>query len=55
MLLISSGIGRTGVFIALSNLIDQMITEGVVNVYQTVKRMRQQRSSKILTRVRTVL
>ena len=55
MLLISSGIGRTGVFIALSNLIDQIITEGVVNVYQTVKKMRQQRSSKILTRVRIVL
>ena len=55
LLLISSGIGRTGVFIALSNLIDQIITEGVVNVYQTAKRMRQQRSCKILTRVRIVL
>ena len=39
----------------LSNLIDQIITDGVVNVYQTVKRMRQQRSAKILTRVRIVL
>ena len=50
-MLISSGIGRTGVFITLPNLIDQAITEDVVNVYQTVKKMRQQRSSKILTRV----
>ena len=55
LLIISSGTGRTGVFIALSNLIDQIITEGVVNVYQTAKKMRQQRSSKILTRVRIAL
>ena len=50
-LLFSAGVGRTGVFIALTNLIERVKTEGVVDVYQTVKKMRQQRTAMVQTRV----
>ncbi|XP_066915197.1 receptor-type tyrosine-protein phosphatase S-like isoform X5 [Clytia hemisphaerica] len=46
----SAGVGRTGVFIALTNLIERVKTEGVVDVYQTVKKMRQQRTAMVQTR-----
>jgi len=49
--LFSDGAGRTGVFIALNNLIEQVKTEGVVDVYQTVKKMRQQCEDMVQTRV----
>ena len=49
--LFSAGVGRTGVFIALTNLIERVKTEGVVDVYQTVKKMRQQRTAMVQTRV----
>ena len=48
----SAGVGRTGVFIALTNLIERIITEAVVDVYQTAKKMRQQRTAIVQTRVR---
>ena len=48
----SAGVGRTGVFIALSNSIEQVNIENSVNIFQIVKKMREQRSTKILTRVR---
>ena len=51
-LLTSAGVGRTGIFIALSNSIEQMNIEGTVNIFQIVKKMREQRSTKIMTRVR---
>ena len=51
-LLTSAGVGRTGVFIALSNSIEQMNIEGAVNIFQIVKKMREQRLTKIMTRVR---
>ena len=51
-LLTSAGIGRTGIFIALSNSIEQMNIEGAVNIFQIAKKMREQRSTKIMTRVR---
>ena len=47
----SAGVGRTGVFIALTNLIERIKTEAVVDVYQTVKKMRQQRTAMVQTRV----
>ena len=51
-MLTSAGVGRTGIFIALSNSIEQMNIEGAVNIFQIVKKMREQRSTKIMTRVR---
>ena len=48
----SAGVGRTGIFIALSNSIEQMDIEDRVNIFQIVKKMREQRSTKIMTRVR---
>ena len=50
-LLTSAGVGRTGIFIALSNSIEQMNIEDGVNIFQIVKKMREQRSAKIMTRV----
>ena len=50
----SSGIGRTGIFIALSNSIEQINIEKAVNVFQMVKKMREQRSTDILTMVRKI-
>ena len=48
----SAGVGRTGIFISLSNSIEQMNIEDAVNIFQIVKKMREQRSTKIMTRVR---
>ncbi|KAF7262011.1 hypothetical protein EG68_00751 [Paragonimus skrjabini miyazakii] len=39
----SSGAGRTGVFIALCNVLERLRQESVVDMYQTVKLLRQQR------------
>lgn len=47
----SGGVGRTGVFIALSNLIERVKAENVVDVYQTVKKMRLQRTAMVQTKV----
>ena len=52
LLLSSAGVGRTGVFIALTNLIERLKTEAVVDVYQTVKKLRQQRTAMVQTKVR---
>ncbi|KAF6774265.1 hypothetical protein AHF37_06326 [Paragonimus kellicotti] len=38
-----SGAGRTGVFIALCNVLERLRQESVVDMYQTVKLLRQQR------------
>jgi len=46
----SAGVGRTGVFIALTNLIERVKTEAVVDVYQAIKKMRQQRTAMVQTR-----
>ena len=43
----SASVGRTGVIIALTNLIERIKTEAVVEVYQTVKKMRQQRTAMV--------
>ncbi len=47
----STGVGRTGVFIALVNLIERLKAEGVVNVFQTVRGLRNQRTAMVQTKV----
>ena len=47
----SGGAGRTGVLIALNNLIERVKEEHVIDVYQTIKRMRQQRTAMVQTKV----
>jgi len=47
----SAGVGRTGTFIALDYLLEQAKAEGVVDVLQCVKQMRQARVNMIQTQV----
>ena len=44
--------GRTGVFIALSIVLERMRYEGVVDLFQTVKTLRTQRPAMVQTEVR---
>ncbi|XP_065070051.1 receptor-type tyrosine-protein phosphatase S-like isoform X2 [Rhopilema esculentum] len=46
----SAGVGRTGVFIALTNLIERLKTEAMVDVYQAVRKLRLQRTAMVQTR-----
>ncbi|XP_068728210.1 receptor-type tyrosine-protein phosphatase delta-like [Montipora capricornis] len=46
----SAGVGRTGVFCALSILIERLKSEGVVDVFQTVKQLRSQRPAMVQTK-----
>ncbi|KAK7884142.1 hypothetical protein WMY93_027265, partial [Mugilogobius chulae] len=45
----STGAGRTGVFIALSIILEQLRCEGIVDVFQTVKLLRTQRTAMVQT------
>ena len=47
----STGVGRTGVFIALCNMIERVRMEGVVDVFQTVRDLRAQRPAMVQTKV----
>ena len=51
----SNGVGRTGVFIALANLIDRVKSENVISVYFTIKKMRLQRTAMVQTKVSYIL
>lgn len=44
--------GRTGVFITLSIVLERMRYEGVVDIFQTVKMLRTQRPAMVQTEVR---
>lgn len=50
--LCSAGVGRTGVFITLSIVLERMRYEGVVDIFQTVKVLRTQRPAMVQTEVR---
>lgn len=49
--LFSAGVGRTGSFIAIDSLMEQMDTEKVVDVYGFVAQMRKQRNYMVQTEV----
>ncbi|XP_044163802.1 receptor-type tyrosine-protein phosphatase delta-like isoform X2 [Acropora millepora] len=46
----SAGVGRTGVFCSLSIVIERLKSEGVVDVFQTVKQLRAQRPAMVQTK-----
>jgi len=48
---LSAGVGRTGVFITLSILLERMRFEGVVDTFQTVNVLRTQRPAMVQTEV----
>ncbi|KAJ1060575.1 hypothetical protein K5549_015821, partial [Capra hircus] len=48
----SAGVGRTGVFITLSIVLERMRYEGVVDIFQTVKMLRTQRPAMVQMEVR---
>ncbi|XP_075935405.1 protein tyrosine phosphatase receptor type Fa isoform X1 [Anarhichas minor] len=45
----SAGVGRTGVFVTLSIVLERMRYEGVVDLFQTVKTLRTQRPAMVQT------
>ena len=51
----SAGVGRTGVFIALSAVIERLKYEGVVDMFQTVNMLRVQRPLMVQSEVSSVV
>lgn len=49
----SAGAGRTGTFIALSNILERVKAEGLLDVFQAVKSLRLQRPHMVQTLVRS--
>ena len=48
----SAGVGRTGVFILIDSMIDQLMVEDSINVYEFVRQMRKKRVFMVQTEVR---
>lgn len=51
VIIFSAGVGRTGCFIAIDSLMEQMESEKVVDVYGFVAKMRKQRNYMVQTQV----
>ena len=51
LVLCSAGVGRTGVFVTLSIVLERMRYEGVVDMFQTVKILRTQRPAMVQSEV----
>ena len=49
----SAGVGQTGEFCSLSILIERLKSEGVVDVFQTIKLFRSERLAMVQTKVRS--
>ncbi len=47
----SAGVGRTGTYIAIDNVLDQIATEGIVDISGTIVKSRNQRMKMVQTRV----
>ena len=47
----SAGVGRTGVFILIDSMLDQLMEEDSINVYEFVRQMRSQRIHMVQTEV----
>ena len=47
----SAGVGRTGVFITLSIVLERMQYEGVVDIFQSIRILRTQRPGMVQTEV----
>ena len=45
----SAGVGRTGVFITLSHVLERMRYEGLVDIFLTVRSLRTQRPAMVQT------
>lgn len=45
----SAGVGRTGVFLALSIVLERMRHEGIVDMFQTIRMLRTQRPGMVQT------
>ena len=48
----SNGIGHSGIFITLHIVLERMVAEGLVDVFQTIKNLRIQRPAMVQTLVR---
>ena len=51
MYMYSNGVGRTGVFLSLHIILERMLVEGLIDVFQTVKNLRIQRPAMVQTLV----
>jgi len=51
LILISGGVGRTGVFISLSIVLERMQCECGIDLFQTIRILRTQRPAMVATEV----
>ena len=51
-MLYSAGVGRTGTFICIDNVLEQIKKEKVVDIAGTINKMRHQRTKMVQTHVR---